>query len=164
MVKKDVWLVPSFKGFIGTSLEDFAKMATPAQLAKATMVGEGADAAYKAAVAAGVKMAFGSDLLGPWKEAGTFENQAREEFFWAAKYMSNFEVLRMATGRAGELHALSGENSPYQAGPTGVIQIGAYADILLVDGNPLEDILLLSEPDTNLKIIMKDGVIYKNTL
>lgn len=164
MVEKDIWLVPSFKGFIGTSLEDFAKMASPAQLAKATMVAEGADAAYKAAVAAGVKMAFGSDLLGPWQQAGTFENQAREEFLWAAKYMSNFEVLRMATGRAGELHALSGENTPYKQGPTGVIQEGAYADILIVDGNPLKKIEIMMDPDKNLELIMKDGKIYKNEL
>ncbi len=45
-----------------------------------------------------------------------------------------------------------------------MIEEGAYADVLLVDGNPLQDILLLADPDKNLKIIMKDGVIYKNTL
>ncbi|MGI9199815.1 MAG: amidohydrolase family protein, partial [Woeseiaceae bacterium] len=47
----------------------------------------------------------------------------------------------------------------------GVIKEGAYADILLVDGNPLDDISLLSEDyEESLRIIMKDGVIYKNTL
>ena len=163
MAEKDIWLVPSFKGFIGTDLDVFATMATPVQVAKARTVSEGADAAYKAAIAAGVKMAFGTDLLGPWREAGTFENLSSEEFFWAAKYMSNFDVLRMATGLAGELHALSGENTPYKDGPTGIIKEGAYADILLVDGNPLEDIMVVADPE-NLKIIMKDGKIYKNTL
>ena len=144
-------------------LDVFATLATPVQVAKARTVSEGADAAYKAAIAAGVKMAFGTDLLGPWREAGTFENLSSEEFFWAAKYMSNFDVLRMATGLAGELHALSGENTPYKDGPTGIIKEGAYADILLVDGNPLEDIMVVADPE-NLKIIMKDGKIYKNTL
>jgi imidazolonepropionase-like amidohydrolase len=164
MAKNDIWLCPSFKGFIGTDIESFAKMASPAQVAKARIVKSGAEAAYKAAVAAGVKMAFGSDLLGPWPQAGTFENQVLEEFHWARKYMSDFEVLQMATGRAGELHALCGENTPYKDGPTGVIKEGAYADILLVKGNPLENVEIMADPDANLHLIMKDGKIYKNTL
>ena len=54
--------------------------------------------------------------------------------------------------------------NPYTDGPLGVIEAGAYADILLVDGNPMEDIELLVDPEKNLKVIMKDGKIYKNTL
>ena len=54
--------------------------------------------------------------------------------------------------------------APKQDGPLGVIEEGAYADILLVNGNPLEDITLLADPEKNLALIMKDGVIYKNTL
>jgi len=54
--------------------------------------------------------------------------------------------------------------NPYLDGPLGVIQEGAYADILLVNGNPLEDILLLTDPAKNIGLIMKDGKIYKNTL
>ena len=54
--------------------------------------------------------------------------------------------------------------NPYKDGPLGVIKEGAYADILIVDGNPLEDILLLGDPGKNLSVIMKDGKIYKNTL
>jgi len=54
--------------------------------------------------------------------------------------------------------------NPYLDGPLGVIQKGAYADMLLVDGNPLEDIMLLTDPEKNLLVIMKDGKIYKNTL
>jgi imidazolonepropionase-like amidohydrolase len=45
-----------------------------------------------------------------------------------------------------------------------VIQEGAYADLLLIDGNPLEDITILSDPETNLSLIMKDGKVYKNTI
>ena len=73
-------------------------------------------------------------------------------------------MLRLASSNAGVLHALSGPNSPYQAGPTGVIKEGAYADLLVVDGNPLKDIKIMTEPGKNFKIIMKDGKIYKNTL
>ena len=54
--------------------------------------------------------------------------------------------------------------NPYLAGPLGVIEEGAYADILIVAGNPLEDILLLTDPKANIPLIMKDGKVYKNTL
>ena len=59
--------------------------------------------------------------------------------------------------------ALSGFINPYP-GKLGVVEEGALADLLLVDGNPLENIKLVADPDKNLLIIMKDGVIYKNTL
>ena len=62
-----------------------------------------------------------------------------------------------------ELLALSGKRNPYP-GKLGVIEEGALADLLLVEGNPLENINLIADPANNFKIIMKDGVIYKNTL
>lgn len=52
----------------------------------------------------------------------------------------------------------------YSAGPLGVIKDGADADVLLVDGNPLEDLSLLLDPEANLKLIISNGRIYKNTL
>jgi imidazolonepropionase-like amidohydrolase len=54
--------------------------------------------------------------------------------------------------------------NPYLDGPLGVIEEGAYADILIVDGNPLEDILLLGDAKANIPLIMKDGKIYKDEL
>jgi len=59
---------------------------------------------------------------------------------------------------------LSGPSNSYQQGPLGVIEVGAYADMLLVDGNPLENIDLVADADKNFVVIMKDGKIYKNTL
>ena len=73
------------------------------------------------------------------------------------------EILRMATSTAGELFAMSGLRNPYPDGDLGVVRAGAYADLLLVDGNPLEDLDAVTDQD-NIRIIMKDGVIYKNTL
>ncbi|EEE46714.1 metal-dependent hydrolase family protein [Roseibium alexandrii] len=73
------------------------------------------------------------------------------------------EILKMATGNVTGLLAMSGMKNPYPDGPIGVIEEGAYADILLVDGNPLETLDAVTDTD-NLKIIMKDGKIYKNTL
>ena len=58
---------------------------------------------------------------------------------------------------------MSGLRSPYPA-KVGVVEEGAFADLLLVDGNPLENIDLVADPERNFKIIMKEGRIYKNTL
>ena len=82
----------------------------------------------------------------------------------------------MMTSIGGELAALTGRHNPYAEGKLGVIEAGAYADILIVDGNPLEDITAIganekwfeAEPRDqdvpSIRLIMKDGKIYKNTL
>jgi imidazolonepropionase-like amidohydrolase len=79
------------------------------------------------------------------------------------RWYSPAEALAMATGTNAELLALSGKRNPYP-GKLGVVEQGALADLLLVDGNPLDQIGLIADPANNFKIIMKDGVIYKNTL
>ena len=63
-----------------------------------------------------------------------------------------------------ELLALSGPRNPYQQGPLGVIKEGAYADLILVNGNPLENLDLVADADKNFDLIMKDGNIYKNNI
>ena len=73
-------------------------------------------------------------------------------------------ILRQATGDNGRLMQLAGPRNPYQAGPLGVIEPGAYADILLVKGNPLDDLSLMTDPDKNFDLIMKGGQIYKNKI
>lgn len=95
---------------------------------------------------------------------------------WRTKlFGSNFEVLKQATSVAGELMALTGKLNPYP-GNLGVIEVGAYADMLIVDGNPLKNLSVLGanpkwfgtpKPNPGVKtirLIMKDGKIYKNTL
>jgi imidazolonepropionase-like amidohydrolase len=69
----------------------------------------------------------------------------------------------MATGENAQLLALSGLRNPYP-GQLGVVAEGALADLLLVDGNPLENIRLIEDPGRNFVVIMKDGTVYKNTL
>jgi len=107
-----------------------------------------------------VKTAFGTDML--------FDAQlaAKQGKFLAKlqKWYTPYEALRMATHDNGELLKLSGPRDPYPDGKLGVIEEGAYADLLLVDGNPLEDLDLVADPENNFVIIMKDGKIYKNTL
>jgi imidazolonepropionase-like amidohydrolase len=75
------------------------------------------------------------------------------------KWFTPFEILRQATANAGELIGLSHRFSP---GKIGVIEEGAMADILLVDGNPLDDVKIMTSRD-NLACIMKGGKIFKNT-
>ncbi|GLS29188.1 hypothetical protein SAMN04488498_14710 [Mesorhizobium albiziae] len=71
--------------------------------------------------------------------------------------------MRQATSTNAELLALSGPRNPYP-GKLGVIEEGALADILLINGDPLADISILTKPEENLALIMKDGKIYKNAL
>ena len=108
----------------------------------------------------GLKTAFGTDLF------GTAENFAATplEFTCREQYFTPAEVLRQATSINAELLAMTGPRNPYPVGPLGVIKTGAYADILLVEGNPLEGTEILVDYEENIDLIMKDGVIYKNTL
>jgi imidazolonepropionase-like amidohydrolase len=69
----------------------------------------------------------------------------------------------MATSVNGELLAMSGPRNPYR-GKLGVVEEGAFADLLVVNGNPIDNIDLVAQPDKNFTIIMKDGKIYKDTL
>jgi imidazolonepropionase-like amidohydrolase len=69
----------------------------------------------------------------------------------------------MATSANGELLQLTGLRNPYP-GRLGVVEEGALADLLLVDGDPLEEINLIADPGRNFLVIMKDGVVFKNTV
>lgn len=124
-----------------------------------TMV-NGTDTAYKLAKKYKVKIAFGTDCLFDEKLASRQGAQLAK----LTKWFTPFEVLKMATSTNGELLAFSGLRSPYRQGKLGVIEEGAYADLLLVDGNPIENIKLIEDPEKNFLVIMKNGTIYKNTL
>jgi len=103
------------------------------------------------------KIVFGTDII-------TDPNliaRMNEEFTFRTKWFTPVEILRQATSKGGELLDLSKRFNP---GKLGVIVEGALADILLINGNPLEDISLLTKPEENLALIMKDGKIYKNML
>ena len=76
---------------------------------------------------------------------------------------SNGTFTKVLRSQHARLPELSGEHHPYREGPLGVIREGAYADILLVDGNPLDDVSILGDGGKNFPVIMKDGKIYKNT-
>nr|WP_269147624.1 amidohydrolase family protein [Nocardia cyriacigeorgica] len=79
-----------------------------------------------------------------------------------SEWFNPAELLRLATIDNAALLALSGPRSPYQ-GTLGVVEPNALADLILVDGDPLADINLIAGPAKNFHVIMKDGVIHKNT-
>lgn len=123
-------------------------------------VTEGTDHVYRAAKKVGVKIVFGTDTLFDPELAA----KQGKQLVKLGRWFSPVEALRQATSSAGELLALSGPRSPYQDGPLGVIKEGAYADLILVEGNPLEDLTLVGNPAEHFVVIMKDGRIYKNAL
>jgi imidazolonepropionase-like amidohydrolase len=155
MAEKGIWwsLQP-----LTYDAEVFARM-SPVSQKKALQVFEGTDRAYRLAKKYNVKTAFGADIL---FDAGAASRQGRY-LAMLTRWMSAAEALKMATADNGELLALSGFSNPY-AGKLGVVQEGALADLLLVDGNPLENIALVEDPDKNFMVIMKDGKIFKNAL
>ncbi|MGI9221486.1 MAG: amidohydrolase family protein [Woeseiaceae bacterium] len=117
---------------------------------------------------------FSSDIV---STNGMAARQHRDfEKFVFAEAFGNFEALVAMTSAGGEVAAMTGRSNPYPHGKLGVIEVGAYADILLVDGNPLEDISVIGgNPEwftapprecgiETIRLIMKDGIIYKNTL
>lgn len=136
----------------------FARM-DPVSQRKAQEIWAGTDNAYKLAKKYNVKTAFGTDIL---FDAGAASRQGAY-LAKMVRWYTPAEALKMATGDNGELMALCGFINPYP-GKLGVVEEGALADLLLVDGNPLENINLVEDPGKNFLVIMKDGTIYKNTL
>jgi imidazolonepropionase-like amidohydrolase len=154
IAQKDAWL----------SMQPLAKETAPGASEdtkrKKAQVAESADNAYKLAKKYKVKLAWGSDLL--FQPA---KNTDQSGFVVKmADWFTPFEVLKMVTYDNAQLLLLSGERNPYKAGKLGVIEEGAYADFLLIDGNPLKDLSLIGDPEKNFKLIVKDGIIYKNSL
>jgi imidazolonepropionase-like amidohydrolase len=126
---------------------------------KYKQVSEGTARAYTLAKKYKVKTAFGTDIQFNPKGA------ERQAYYLPklVKWYSPAEALKMATADNAELLALSGPRNPYP-GKLGVVEEGALADLLLVDGDPLANIKLLENPQQNLVVIMKDGQVYKNSL
>lgn len=129
------------------------------QWQKAQEVFAGTDRTYQLAIKYKLKTAFGTDIL--------FSSQlaAQQGRILASltRWYSPAQTLIMATGTNAELLKLSGKRNPYR-GDLGVVREGALADLLLVDGNPIEDISLIGDPEKNFLVIMKDGVLYKDTV
>lgn len=127
------------------------------QKAKARSVNAGAEQMFKWAVEHDLLIATGGDMFGP-----DVVRQA-ENILWFDKIAQNPHLsLKTATSNAAEILSWSGEMNPYKEGTLGKIEEGGYADIILVDGNPLEDLAAILRE--NVDFVMKDGLVYKNWL
>jgi imidazolonepropionase-like amidohydrolase len=129
------------------------------QRAKADEVWPGIGRTYELAKKYKVKTAWGTDVL----FSAALARQQGAILASLTRWYTPAEALTMATSTNAELLELSGKRNPYP-GKLGVVERGALADLLLVEGNPLDNIGLIADPANNLKVIMKDGTIYKNTL
>ena len=155
MAEKGVWL--STQAFP----DELAAAFPPGSLEalKARVVFAGTDRTFTLAKKYGIKTAFGTDILfSPQLAPRQGELLAK-----LVRWYTPAETLIMATGTNAELLGLSGERNPYP-GKLGVVEQGALADLLLVDGDPIANIKLIEEPAKNFVVIVKDGKIFKNNL
>jgi imidazolonepropionase-like amidohydrolase len=141
--------------------EDLANAFPPGsqQRAKFAEVLAGTEIAYRLARKHKLKTAWGTDVL----FSPALARRQGELLVKLARWYKPAEILVMATGTNAELLAMSGKRNPYP-GKLGVVEEGALADLLLVDGNPIENIELIADPAKNFVVIMKDGKIHKNLI
>jgi len=149
-----LWL--SFQPFVD---DGHTPPLAPANLVRLQQVRTGTERTVALVKKYKLKMALGTDIL--FSAAGAARQG--EVLTTMTRWYSAPEVLAMATSTNGELLKLSGPRDPYP-GKLGVVEEGALADLLLVDGNPLENLRLVEDPARNFVVIMKDGAIYKNLL
>jgi imidazolonepropionase-like amidohydrolase len=156
MAEKGVWW--SMQPMDATG-EDAFKFESPISTVKYEQAVAGVDKVVALTKKYKVKTAFGTDLLFDAKLA------AKQGKFLAKmkKWYTPYEALKMATHDNAQLLKMSGPRDPYP-GELGVVKEGALADLILVDGNPLQNLDLVADANKNFAVIMKDGKIYKNTV
>ena len=149
MAEKGIWLS-------GQMLVESTEAMDPKRREKRKPVIEGQQIVWPMAKRLGVKLAWGTDFL--------FEpdlNAQQNAYLLRLKpFFAPAELLRLATSQNAELLALSGPRTPYP-GKLGVVEVGALADLILVNGDPLADIDLIGDPERNFAVIIKDGRIVK---
>lgn len=155
LIENNVWL--SIQPFLGDPDPRFPEGSPRRQ--KQLEVAQGTDRTIQLAKKHGVRLAWGVDaLFDPQKAAAQ-----TQQLVVMSRWFSPGEVLRMATSTNAELLAMSGPRTPYP-GKLGVVEEGALADLLLVDGDPIADIQIIADPEKYFVAIMKDGRIYKNAV
>ncbi|WP_228276164.1 metal-dependent hydrolase family protein [Neopusillimonas aestuarii] len=155
MADEGVWW--SLQPFLAD--EDANLKADPNSKEKQREVAEGTVRAYQMAIDMKIKTAWGTDILFTPQNLSTQGRQLAK----LTRFYDPLSLLKMATAQNGELLAMAGQRSPYK-GKLGVIEPGGLADILIADGDPTQNLDFISDPDKNLKMIMKDGRIYKDQL
>jgi imidazolonepropionase-like amidohydrolase len=152
MAQKSVWLSAQ------NLVPDSANM-TADRRAKRKPVVEGNARVWPMAKRFGVKLAWGTDFL--------FEPDMNPEqnrmLLPLRTWFTAAEILKMVTYDNALLLAMSGPRAPY-TGKLGVVEEGALADLILVQGNPLANLEVIADPAKNFVVIMKDGKVFKNTI
>ena len=149
-LENDAFLVPTLSTYQALADEGVAAGLPQESHRKVFDVLDAGKRALEMAYSGGVKMAYGTDLL------GKMHRRQLDEFTIRGEIVPAIDVLRAATCNGADLLGRSGE--------LGEVIAGAHADLLVLDGDPLADVSVMTEPEANLRIIMKGGVIYKNTL
>jgi imidazolonepropionase-like amidohydrolase len=153
LAEKGIWL--SAQAFGDTPNPDF----TEDQQAKKREVVQGVTNTFVWAKKYKVKLAWGTDFL--FNPANNPNQNAN--ILKLTEWLTPFEALKLVTHDNAELLTLSGPRNPYPR-KLGVIEEGAYADVILVEGNPLKDLAVVKDYTNNFKVIVKDGKVYKNLL
>lgn len=148
--KKDVWLSCQHLIHSTDAMDELRKE-------KRKPVLEGQEKVWPMAKELKMKIAWGTDFLFE-PELNDLQN---EYLLKLTNWFSNFEILKMATHDNAQLLALSGLRSPYK-GKLGVVEEGALADLIMIDGNPLSNIKLIAQSEEKFVLIIKDGQIVKN--
>jgi imidazolonepropionase-like amidohydrolase len=151
MAENDIWWC--LQPFLDD--EDAPPLAGPNR-AKFLQMAAGTDHAYQLAIKHQARVAFGTDTLFDAKLATRQGAQLAKLTRW----YSPADVLQQATARNAELLALSGPRNPYP-GRLGVVEEGAIADLILVDGDPVADISLITRPQESFVAIIKGGQLVK---
>lgn len=149
-VAKEAFMVPTLVVLFTMANEGAKHGLPPHHIAKVPEVFEHGTRALELCHRNGVKLVYGTDLL------GTMHDRQSEEFLIRAEVQKPIDVIRSATVIAADLFQMAGE--------IGVVATGARADLLAVDGDPTEDLGLLQNQGKFLHMIMKDGKIIKNEL
>jgi imidazolonepropionase-like amidohydrolase len=149
MAQKGVWLSAQ------NLVPDSPNM-TAERRAKRKDVVEGNARVWPMAKKHGVKLAWGTDFLFE-PEMNADQNRM---ILLLRDWFTPAEILKLVTYENAQLLALSGPRSPYE-GTLGVVETGALADLILVNGNPLVDLDVIADPATSFSVIMKDGIVYK---
>lgn len=150
MAENEAFLVPTLTVYEALAQEGAALGLSPLGIEKLQKINEAGAHSLEIARAAGVRMAYGSDLL------GDLHRHQSNEFRLRSGSLSAADIIRAATVNGAELVGM--------AGRLGIIAEGAFADLLVVDGDPLADVTLLGEPERNVRAIIKDGVFIKNEI
>ena len=148
MVEKNAYLVPTLVAYYMISKHGKELGYPEESIAKNKNVLKIGTNSLKVAKEAGVKIAFGTDLMG---ELDIYQS---DEFIIRSKILTNAEIIRSATVVGAEVLRMEGR--------LGIITPGAFADLIVVEGNPLEDLNLLTGQGKYLAAIMKEGQFLKN--